>query len=65
MTTPDETTSGKTAARRALIESRRAASRTDSIIAEARAATASVQESRQRNHYADKFRAIIQGGRNA
>lgn len=59
--TPDETTSGIDEARKALAESRRSSRRADTLIADTRAALESVRASRENNHFADKFRAIIRG----
>lgn len=61
MSTPDENTQGREAARRALAESRRSSRRADTLIAESREAIEQVRQVRQTNHFADKFRAIIRG----
>lgn len=61
MTAPDENTQGRTAARRALAESRRSSRRADTLIAESREAIEHVRQVRQSNHFADKFRSIIRG----
>jgi hypothetical protein len=62
MTPINENTSGKLEARRALVESRQASRRADNLIDETRLALEAVRASRLENHFADKFRAIIQGG---
>lgn len=49
------------AAREAAEESRRSSVDTDEIIAQARAGVESLRRIRTANHFADKFRAIIQG----
>lgn len=63
MTTPEDNTAGKGEARRALEESRQAASRTDSLIADMRAALTIVREHAEPDYYVDRFRAIIRGTR--
>jgi len=62
MTTPNEYTSGKGEAKAALAESRLASRRADTLISEARVTLDAVRVSRENNHFADKFRVIIQGG---
>ncbi|MDQ2690358.1 MAG: hypothetical protein M3Y29_08810 [Chloroflexota bacterium] len=61
MSTPEENTQGREAARKALAESRRSSAKADRLIADTRAALDAVRASRERNHFADKFRAIIRG----
>ena len=61
MTIPDETTSGKAEAMRALRESQKASNRTDQLVADLRKDIAVVRESRERNHFRDKLVAIIRG----
>lgn len=58
---PDENTSGLRDARKALAESRRSNKRADTLIAETREQLDKVRQSREDNHFADKFRAIIKG----
>lgn len=48
-------------AQRAVAESRRASVDTDEIIAQARRGVESLRRIREANHFADKFRLIIQG----
>jgi hypothetical protein len=62
MTTPDENTAGLAEARRALAETRRSFSRTNSIVQDARQSMEQVHIIRERNHFADKFKRIIRGG---
>jgi hypothetical protein len=62
MTPINENTSGRLEARRALVESRQSRRDVDTLIGETRDALAVVKASRESNHFADKFRAIIQGG---
>lgn len=58
---PDENTSGVAEARKALAESRRSSVRADTLIADTRRALDRVRATREDNHFADKFRAIIRG----
>lgn len=65
--TPDidpefENGNGKRAARNALDESRQSSARADKVIRETRQAIDAVRVARERNHFVDKFRVIIQGG---
>lgn len=57
----DENTSGIAEARKALADSRRSSRQADTIIADTRAALDRVRATREANHFADKFRAIIRG----
>lgn len=61
--TPDETTVGRREAQRALAESRLANRRVVPLIAQTSATFDLVRAHREANHFADKFRAIIQGSR--
>lgn len=57
----DENTSGKSAALKALSDSKRLSRQTDSMIATARETLDQVRQSREENHFANKFRRIIRG----
>ena len=62
MNTPDRQPHDETRrARRALAETRASTAETAAIIAQAQVAFGAVREHRERNHYVDKFRAIIRG----
>ena len=50
------------AAQNALRESRESAARSRRVIAEAAEVSARVRDAREVNHFAEKFRAILQGG---
>lgn len=60
---PDENTVGRREAQRALAESRLANRRVGSLLAQTSATFDLVRAHRETNHFADKFRAIIQGSR--
>jgi hypothetical protein len=58
----NEHTSGREEARRARDEARSASYRLDSLLESIRTGPlAQMRESRERNHFADKMRAIIRG----
>jgi len=59
---PDENTSGLDEARKAVARARSSSQRADSLISRTQRSLAQVKETREVNHFADKFRAIIQGG---
>lgn len=58
----NETTQGREEARRAVAASQRSSRRADTLIAETTAMLGLARAHRESNHFADKFRAIIQGG---
>lgn len=58
---PDENTSGRREARRALAESRTAGARADRLIEELTSWREQVAERRQQNHFTQKLRAIMSG----
>lgn len=61
MSTPEEHTQGKDEARKALAESQRSSRRTDSLIADTRAALDRVRRVSEPNHFTDKMRRLIRG----
>jgi hypothetical protein len=61
MSSSDENTQGREAARRALAESRRSSSQADRLIKATRTELDKVRASRETNHFTNKFRAILRG----
>lgn len=59
--TPDDNRNDIDEARKALAESRRSTRRADILIADTRQSLDLVRVTRETNHFADKFRAIIKG----
>ena len=57
-----ETTNGRDDARKAVERAEHSKKQTDDLIVEMRVSLASIKASRESNHFADKFRAILQGG---
>lgn len=58
---PDDNTSGRRDARRALAESRTASARADRLIEELAGWRVRVATRREENHFTQKLRAIMQG----
>lgn len=58
---PDENTSGRREARKALAESRTASARADRLIEELAGWRTRVATRREENHFTQKLRAIMQG----
>lgn len=63
MSYPDENTVGRREAQKALDQSKKAARSDESLIRRSTETFDLIRAHRETNHFADKFRAIIQGSR--
>jgi hypothetical protein len=57
-----EMTNGRDDAAKAVRQAKESSRQTDALIVDMRLSLASIKASRESNHFADKFRAILQGG---